>query len=70
VDGALFRNEFMHLILTYVSEDECMRIMAELHLGICGSHVGGKSLASKVVHTCFYWPTVMEDCVRYAQRCK
>ena len=44
--------------------------MSELHEGICGSHVGGRSLASKVVRAGFYWPTVREDCVRYAQCCK
>jgi len=70
VDGALFRHGFMHPILTCGSGDECMRIMSELHEGICGSHVEGRSLASKVVHAGFYWPTVREDCVRYAQRCK
>jgi len=70
VDGILFRHGFTHPILTCVSEDECTRIMAELHEGICGSHVGGRSLASKVIRTGFFWPTVREDCVRYAQHCK
>ncbi|XP_068486807.1 uncharacterized protein [Phaseolus vulgaris] len=49
VDGVLFKHGFTHPILTCVSGDECTRIMAELHEGICGSHVGGRSLASKVV---------------------
>ena len=40
VDGVLFRHGFTHPILTCVSGDECTRIMAELHEGICGSHVG------------------------------
>jgi len=70
VDGALFRHGFTHPILTCVSGDECRRIMSELHEGICRSHVGGRSLASKVVRAGFYWPTVREDCVRYAQRCR
>ena len=69
MDGALFRHGFTHPILTCVSGDECTRIMAELHEEICGSHVGGRSLASKVVRAGFYWPTVRQDCVRYAQRC-
>jgi len=70
VDGTLFRHGFTHPILTCVSGDECTRIMAELHEGICGSHVGGRSLASKVVRAGFYWPTVRQDCVGYALRCK
>jgi len=63
VDRVLFRHGFTHPILTCVSGDECVRIMAELH-------VGGSSLASKVVRAGFYWPTVKEDCLRHAQRCK
>ena len=66
VDGILFRHGFTHPILTCVSGDECTRIMAELNEGICGSHVGGRSLASKVIRVGFFWPTVREDCVRYA----
>ena len=70
MDEVLFRHGFTHPILTCVSGDECTRIMAELHEGICGSHMGGRSLASKVVRAGFYWPTVKEDCVRHAQHCK
>jgi len=70
VDGVLFRHGFVHPILTCMSGDESTRIIAELHEGIRGSHVGGRSLASKVVRAGFYWPTVKEDCVRHAQRCK
>ena len=70
IDGALFKHGFTHPILTCLNDDECTRIMSELHEGICGSHVGGRSLASKVIRAGFYWPTVREDCVRYAQCCK
>ena len=70
VDGALFRHGFTHPILTCVSWDQCTRIMTKLHEGICGSHVGGRSLASKVIRIEYYWPTVREDWVRYAQWCK
>jgi len=54
VDGALFRHEFTHPILTCVSGGECTRIMSELLEGICGSHVGGRSLASKMICAGFY----------------
>jgi len=54
VHGILFRHGFTHPILTWVSGNECTRIMAELHEGICGSHVGGRSLASKVIRVGFF----------------
>ena len=60
LDGELFRHGFTHPFLVCVSGEQCTRIMAELHEGICGSHVGGHSLASKVVRAGYYWPIMRE----------
>ena len=70
IDGKLFRHGSTHPILVCVSGEQCTHIMAELNEGICGSHVGGRSLSSKTIHAGYYWPTMREDCTRYAQRCK
>jgi len=37
----LFRHGYTHPTLICVSGEQCTRIMAELHKGICGSHIGG-----------------------------
>ena len=66
----MFRHGYTHPILMCVSGEQCTRIMAELHEGICGSHIDGRALSSKAVHAGYYWPTMREDCTRYAQRCK
>jgi len=70
VDKELFRHGFTHPILVCVSTDQCTRIMEKLHEGICGSHIGGRSLASKAIRAGYYRPTIREDCTRYAQQCK
>ncbi|XP_068504128.1 uncharacterized protein [Phaseolus vulgaris] len=70
VNGKLFCHGYAHPILTCVSGDQCTRIMAELNEGICGSHVKVRALSLKVVRAGYYWPTVREDCMRYAQRCE
>jgi len=49
VDGNLFRHGYTHPILSCVSGMQCKRIMAELHEGIYGSHIGGRALSSKTV---------------------
>ena len=54
IDGKLFRHGYTHLILTYVSGDQCIRIMSELHEDICGSHVGGRTFSLKVVRVRIY----------------
>ena len=70
IDGDLFIHWYTHPILIWVSGEQCTRIIAELHKGICGSHIGGRALSSKVIRTGYYWPTMREDCTRYGQRCK
>jgi len=70
IDGKLFRHGFTHPILVCVSGEQCTRIMVELHEGICGSHIGDRSLSSKAIRVGYYWPSMREDCTRYAQRCK
>jgi len=66
IDGMLFRNGFTHPILVCVDGEQCTRIVAELHEGICSSHIGGRSLSSKALRAGYYWPTMREDCIRYA----
>jgi len=41
INEDLFRHGYTHPTLICVSGEQCMRIMAELHKGICGSHIGG-----------------------------
>jgi len=41
IDGELYRFGFTNPLLVCVHGEKCTRIMAELHEGICGSHIGG-----------------------------
>jgi len=70
IDGKLSRHGFTHPILVCVSGEQCTRIMAELHEGICGSHIGERSLSSKAIRAGYYWSTMRGDCTVYAQRGK
>ena len=47
IDGELYRFGFTHPLLVSVHGEKCMRIMAEIHEEICGSHIGGRALANK-----------------------
>jgi len=58
MDEKRFRHGYSHPILTFVSGDQCTRIMAKLHEGICESHVGGRALSLKVVRARYYWSTI------------
>jgi len=67
IDGNLFRHKNTHPTLICVHGEQCTRIMAEVHKGISGSHIGGRALSSKVIRAGYYWPTMKEECTRYAQ---
>jgi len=70
IDGELYRFGFTHPLLVCVHGEKCVRIMTELHEGICGSHIGGRALATRTVRAGYYWPTMRENCKEYARRCK
>ena len=64
IDGKLFRHGFTHPILVCVSGEQCTRIMAEIHEGICSSHIGCRFLSAKAICARYYWPTMRENCTR------
>jgi hypothetical protein len=40
-----------------ITADEGCTILQDIHVGICGSHVGGRSLMGKAYRQGFFWPT-------------
>ena len=45
-------------------------VMIEVHKGLCGTHSSRRAMAIKIKRMGYYWPTMITDCVKYAQRCK
>jgi len=54
IDGHLFRFGFSRPLLTCIEKEESNRIMSELHKGICGSHVGGRTLLLRVLRAGYF----------------
>ncbi|RDX97278.1 hypothetical protein CR513_19963, partial [Mucuna pruriens] len=52
-----------------LEENEAAYIIQEVHEGICGTHIGGRALASKIARAGYYWPTLRRDCMEYVKRC-
>ena len=47
-----------------------MELLVELHDGVCGSHVGGRSLAHRAVTQGFWWPQMQKDVAEYVRKCE
>jgi len=70
IDGHLFRYGYSRPLLICVGRKEADRLMAELHEGICGSHVGGRALMLRITRGGFFWPTMKGDCIEYVRKCE
>jgi len=69
IDGHMFRFWFSRPLLMCIEKEESNRIMSELHEGICGNHVGGRTLLLRALRAGYFWPTMKKDCMEHAKRC-
>ncbi|XP_057444480.1 uncharacterized protein LOC130736700 [Lotus japonicus] len=70
LDGILFRRGFSSPLLRCLPPGKYEGVMTEVHEGVCASHIGGRSLASKVLRAGFYWPTIKKDCAEFVKKCE
>ncbi|XP_057443195.1 uncharacterized protein LOC130734919 [Lotus japonicus] len=54
LDGILFRRGFSSPLLRCLPPEKYEVVMTEVHEGVCASHIGGRSLACKVLRAGFY----------------
>ncbi|RDX68187.1 Retrovirus-related Pol polyprotein from transposon 17.6, partial [Mucuna pruriens] len=50
-------------------KSEARYMIREVHERLCGSHIKGRELASKIAKAGYYWPTLKGDCMDYVRRC-
>ncbi|GMH21491.1 hypothetical protein Nepgr_023333 [Nepenthes gracilis] len=70
VDGRLYRRGCSTPYLCYLTPEEADYALGEVHLGICGSHVGGKNLAFKIMRQGYYWPSMKKDALEFVKKCE
>ena len=46
-------------------EEEAKYVLEEVHGGICGDHIGAKSLARKIMRIGYFWPTMQQDAANF-----
>jgi hypothetical protein len=53
-----------------ITLDEGCAILQDINAGICGSHMGARSLMGKAYRQGFFWPTAMSDADSLVHRCE
>ena len=55
-DHRLYRRSFERPYLLCLHPSKVDELLTELHEGVCGNHVGGRSLAHRAMIQGFWWP--------------
>ena len=69
-DRKLYRWSFGGPYLSCLHPEKVGQLLAELHEGVCDSHVGGQSLAHRAMTQGFWWPQMQKDAAEYVRKCE
>ena len=68
--GTLYKRGFSAPILKCMGKEDANYVLREVHEGICGNHIGARSLAVKTLIQGYYWPTILKDATELVKKCK
>ncbi|GKV36104.1 hypothetical protein SLEP1_g44272 [Rubroshorea leprosula] len=69
IDNQLYKWAASMPLLHCLTPYEAEYAVREVHEGVCGTHIGGKTLAWKLLRHGYYWPTMVEDAQNYVKKC-
>ena len=67
LNDELYKRSTESLLLKCLDKDESMRVMAEVHEGICESHRSGPKMRWLIHRHGYYWPSMVANCISYAK---
>ncbi|GKV43086.1 hypothetical protein SLEP1_g50424 [Rubroshorea leprosula] len=70
VNEVLYKRSFSLHLLRCLNPYEAEYALQEVHEGVCGSHIGARTLAHKVLRQGYYWPNMYKDATQFVQRCQ
>ena len=68
--GTLYKRGFSAPIPKCVGKKDANYILREVHEGICGNHIGARTLVGKTLRQGYYWPTMLKDSTELIRKCK
>ena len=69
-DHKFYRRSFVGPYLLCLHLEKVKELLSELHDGVSGGHVGGRSLAHRAMTQGFWWPQMQKDVAEYVRRCE
>ena len=69
LNDKLYKREYSQPYLRCIEEEEAKYVLEEVYEGVCGDHMGAKSLVRKIMKTGYFWPTMQQDAVKFVKKC-
>ncbi|KAI5351697.1 hypothetical protein L3X38_004588 [Prunus dulcis] len=69
INGSLYKRGFSLPYLRCLTPEEGHYVLREIHEGICGNHLGARSLAHKAIRQGYFWPSLHTDAQAFTQKC-
>jgi hypothetical protein len=70
LDDDLYRRTIDGMLLKCLSDEQANEVVRELHDGICGAHQSAYKMNWLLSREGFYWPTMVNDCIKYQKGCE
>jgi ribonuclease HI len=70
IEGKLYKHGVCSPLLKCLSRTKGIELMKEIHVGLCGSHIGSRPLLRKVFRQGFYWPKAASNAADLVQKCE
>ena len=68
-DQKLYKRYFSGPYLLCIHPEASELLLKELHEEICGSHIGGKSIAHRAITQGYWWPNMQKEALEYTKKC-
>ena len=68
-DHKLYKRSFSGPYLLCVYPELTESLFEEMHEGIYGSHIGGRSLAHRAITQGYWWPNMQREALEYVRKC-
>ena len=68
--GTFYKRGFSTPILKCVGKEDANYVLREVHEGICGNHIGARSLVAKTLRQGYYWPIMLKDATKLVKKSK
>jgi hypothetical protein len=70
LDDDLYQRTIDGMLLKFLGEEQAKVAVWEVHDGICGAYQSAHKMNWLLRRAGFYWPTMMDDCIKNQMGCK